>query len=140
MLLPRDAKKGRGPNRQLAGALIRQGHKLDIDFGAKDNQYYEANYWQFPEGIHCDSCSEANVTKEMLVTVCINTTQAANQAEFSREKQDNKLYQQVLWQLIKELCFGKRCDFWLERGAGFQVAMDLLVVLCLLLFMWVLVK
>uniref|UniRef100_A0A0P6J8P1 Prion-like protein doppel n=1 Tax=Heterocephalus glaber TaxID=10181 RepID=A0A0P6J8P1_HETGA len=122
------------------GAFIRQGRKLDIDFGAEGNRYYEANYWQFPDGIHYDGCSEGNVTKEMLVTGCINATQAANQAEFSPEKQDNKLYQQVLWQLIKELCSIKHCDFWLERGAGFRVAMDQPIMLCLLVFVWVLVK
>lgn len=122
------------------GSFIRQGRKLDIDFGAEGNRYYEANYWRFPDGIHYDGCSEANVTREMLVTGCINATQAANQAEFSREKQDNRLYQRVLWRLIKELCSVKHCDFWMERGAGFRGAVDQPVMLCLLVFVWGLVK
>ncbi|ELV12843.1 prion-like protein doppel [Tupaia chinensis] len=122
------------------GAFIRQGRKLDIDFGVEGNRYYEANYWQFPDGIHYDGCSEVNVTKEMFITSCINATQAANQAEFSKEKQDNKLYQRVLWRLIKELCSIKHCDFWLERGAGLRVTMHLPVMLCLLVFVWFVVK
>ncbi|XP_005380876.1 PREDICTED: prion-like protein doppel [Chinchilla lanigera] len=120
------------------GAFIRQGSKLNIDFGAEGNRYYEANYWQFPDGIHYDGCSEANVTKEMLISGCINATQVANQAEFSREKQDNKLHQQVLWRLVKELCSVKHCDSWLEKGAGFRVAVSQPVMLCLLVFIWVL--
>ncbi|KAM6144383.1 prion-like protein doppel [Erethizon dorsatum] len=121
------------------GTFIRQGRKLDIDFGAEGNRYYEANYWQFPDGIHYDGCSEANVTKEVLVTGCINATQAANQPELSRERQD-RLYQRVLWRLIKELCAVKHCDFWLEKGAGFRVAANQPVMLCLLVFTWVLMK
>ncbi|XP_004593395.1 prion-like protein doppel [Ochotona princeps] len=122
------------------GTFIRQGQKLSIDFGPEGNKYYEANYWQFPDGIHYDGCSEGNVTKEVFVAKCINATQAANQGEFSREKQ-NKLHQRVLWRLIKELCSIKHCDFWLERGAGFPVTVGQpMVVLCLLIFTWVLVK
>ncbi|KAL2763962.1 prion-like protein doppel preproprotein [Daubentonia madagascariensis] len=122
------------------GAFIKQGRKLDIDFGAEGNKYYEANYWQFPDGIHYDGCSEANVTKEMFMASCINATQAANQAEFSREKQDNKLHQRILWRLIRELCSVKHCDFWLQRGAGLRVTVDQAVMLCLLLLLWLLVK
>ncbi|XP_049725449.1 prion-like protein doppel [Elephas maximus indicus] len=122
------------------GAFIRHGRKLDIDFGAEGNRYYEANYWQFPDGIHYDGCSEANVTKEMFVTSCINTTQAANQEEFSREKQDNKVYQRILWRLIRELCSVKHCDFWLDRGGGLRVSLDQPVMLCLLVFIWFMVK
>lgn len=121
------------------GTFIRQGRKLDIDFGAEGNRYYEANYWQFPDGIHYHGCSEANVTKEKFITNCINITQAANQEELSREKHD-KLYQRVLWQLVRELCSVKRCDYWLERGAGLRVTMDQPVMLCLLLFFWSIVK
>ncbi|XP_037667865.1 prion-like protein doppel [Choloepus didactylus] len=121
------------------GAFIKQGRKLDIDFGAEGNKYYEANYWQFPDGIHYDGCSEANVTKEVFVTGCINATQAANQAEFSREKHD-KLHQRVLWRLIRELCSVKHCDFWLERGGGLRLTVDQPVVFCLLVFIWLIVK
>ncbi|KAM8920405.1 prion-like protein doppel [Lycaon pictus] len=122
------------------GAFIRQGRKLDIDLGPEGNRYYEANYWQFPDGIHYNGCSEANVTKEKFVTGCINATQVANQEELSREKQDNKLHQRVLWRLIRELCSVKRCDFWLERGAGPRVAGAQPVLLCLLAFIWFIVK
>lgn len=122
------------------GAFIRQGRKLDINFGAEGNRYYEANYWQFPDGIHYNGCSEANVTKEKFVTSCINATQAVNQEELSREKQDNNLYQRVLWQLIRELCSNKQCDFWLERGAGLRVTLDQPMMLCLLVFIWFIVK
>ncbi|XP_019500142.1 PREDICTED: prion-like protein doppel [Hipposideros armiger] len=58
------------------GTFIKQGQKLDINFGAEGNRYYEANYWQFPDGIYYNGCSEANVTKEKFVTSCINATQA----------------------------------------------------------------
>ncbi|VTJ52287.1 Hypothetical predicted protein [Marmota monax] len=122
------------------GAFIKQGRKLHIDFGAEGNKYYEANYWQFPDGIYYDGCSEANVTKEVFIAKCINATQAANQAEFSREKQDNKLHQRVLWRLIKELCSVKHCDFWLEGGAGFHLSVDQPLMLCLLVFIWLIVK
>uniref|UniRef100_A0A8C6D7Q4 Prion-like protein doppel n=1 Tax=Moschus moschiferus TaxID=68415 RepID=A0A8C6D7Q4_MOSMO len=122
------------------GSFIKQGRKLDIDFGVEGNRYYEANYWQFPDGIHYNGCSEANVTKEKFVTSCINATQVANQEELSREKQDNKLYQRVLWQLIRELCSIKHCDFWLERGAGLRVTLDQPMMLCLLGFIWFIVK
>ncbi|XP_032275846.1 prion-like protein doppel [Phoca vitulina] len=122
------------------GAFIRQGRKLDIDLGAEGNRYYEANYWQFPDGVHYDGCSEANVTKEKFVSGCINATLLANPEELSREKQDNKLYQRVLWRLIRELCSVKHCDFWLERGAGLRVGGDLPVLLCLLVFIWLIVK
>ena len=122
------------------GAFIKQGRKLDINFGVEGNRYYEANYWQFPDGIHYNGCSEANITKEKFVTSCINATQAANQEELSREKQDNKLYQRVLWQLIRELCSIKHCDFWLEKGAGLRVTLDQPVMLCLLVFIWFIVK
>ncbi|XP_008834116.1 prion-like protein doppel isoform X2 [Nannospalax galili] len=122
------------------GTFIKQGRKLDIDFGAEGNKYYEANYWQFPDGIYYNGCSEVNVTKEMLVASCINATQAANQAEFAREKQDSKLHQRVLWRLIKELCSVKRCDFWSERGAGFPVTVDQSVMVCLLGFIWFIIK
>lgn len=121
------------------GAFIKQGRKLDIDFGAEGNRYYQAHYWQFPDGIHYNGCSEANVTKEKFVTSCINATQAANQEELSRQKQ-NKLHQRILWRLIRELCSVKHCDFWLERGAGLQVSMDQSVMLCLLVFVWCMVK
>ncbi|XP_042550549.1 prion-like protein doppel [Dipodomys spectabilis] len=118
------------------GTFIKQGRKLDIDFGAEANRYYEANYWQFPDGIHYEGCSDANVTKEVFVARCINVTQAANQAEFAREKQD-KLYQRVLWRLTKELCAVKQCDFWLERGEGCPVAIvNRPAMLGLLLCMW----
>ncbi|XP_006870474.1 PREDICTED: prion-like protein doppel [Chrysochloris asiatica] len=122
------------------GAFIRHGQKLDIDFGAEGNRYYEANYWRFPDGIHYDGCSEANVTKEMFVTSCINTTQAENQAEFSREKQDNKLFQRILWRLIRELCSVKHCDSWLERDGGLRVSLDQPVMLCLLIVICFIVK
>ncbi|XP_069352240.1 prion-like protein doppel [Eulemur rufifrons] len=122
------------------GAFIRQGRKLDVDFGAEGNRYYEANYWQFPDGIHYDGCSDANVTKEVFVASCINATQAANQAEFSREKQDNKLHQRILWGLTRELCSVKHCDFWPERGAGLRATEGQLVMPCLLLLPWLLVK
>lgn len=122
------------------GTFIKQGRKLDIDFGAEGNRYYEANYWQFPDGIYYEGCSDANVTKEMLVTSCVNATQAANQAEFSREKQDSKLHQRVLWRLIKEICSAKHCDFWLERGAALRVAVDQPAMVCLLGFVWFIVK
>nr|XP_008254493.1 prion-like protein doppel [Oryctolagus cuniculus] len=122
------------------GTFIRQGRKLNIDFGPEGNKYYEANYWQFPDGVHYDGCSEGNVTKEAFVAKCVNATQAANQGEFSREKQDNKLHQRVLWRLIKELCSIKHCDFWLERGAGVQVGGEQPLVLGLLLCTWLLVK
>ncbi|XP_062966143.1 prion-like protein doppel [Cynocephalus volans] len=121
------------------GAFIRQGRKLDIDFGAEGNRYYEANYWQFPDGIHYDGCSEVNVTKDMFVSSCINATQAANQEEFSREKQD-MLYQRVLGRLVSELCAVKSCDFWLERGAGLRVTGDQPVMVCLLVSIWFMVK
>ncbi|EAX10448.1 prion like protein doppel [Homo sapiens] len=120
------------------GAFIKQGRKLDIDFGAEGNRYYEANYWQFPDGIHYNGCSEANVTKEAFVTGCINATQAANQGEF--QKPDNKLHQQVLWRLVQELCSLKHCEFWLERGAGLRVTMHQPVLLCLLALIWLMVK
>nr|XP_045012773.1 prion-like protein doppel [Jaculus jaculus] len=123
-----------------SGAFIKQGRKLDIDFGAEGNEYYEANYWQFPDGIHYDGCADANVTKEMFVASCINATQAANQAEFARKKQDNQLYQRVLWRLIQELCASKRCEFWLGRGAGLRVAVDQPVLLGLLGFVWLITK
>ncbi|XP_051001019.1 prion-like protein doppel [Acomys russatus] len=122
------------------GAFIKQGRKLNIDFGREGNRYYEANYWQFPDGIYYEGCSDVNVTKEMLVASCINATQAANQAEFSREKQDSKLHQRVLWRLIKEICSTKHCDFWLEKGAALRVAMDQTAILCLLAFIWFIVK
>ncbi|XP_013015027.1 prion-like protein doppel [Cavia porcellus] len=122
------------------GAFIKEGHKLNIDFGAEGNRYYETNYWQFPDGIHYNGCSDTNVTKEVLVTSCINATQAANQAEFSREKQDNKLHQRILWRLIKELCSAKHCDFWVNSGAGLQVAVNQPAMLCGLLIIWGLVK
>ncbi|XP_045837469.1 prion-like protein doppel [Meles meles] len=122
------------------GAFIKQGRKLDVDLGAEGNRYYEANYWQFPDGIHYNGCSEANVTREKFVSGCINATQVANQEELSREKQDNKLYQRVLWRLIRELCSIKHCDFWLERGAGLRVSVDQPVLLCLLVFIWFIVK
>ncbi|XP_004634332.1 prion-like protein doppel [Octodon degus] len=122
------------------GAFIREGRKLNIDFGAEGNRYYEANYWQFPDGIQYDGCSEANVTKEILVSGCINATQAANKAELSREKQGDKMYQQILWRLVKELCSVKHCDFWLEKGAGFRETVNQPVILCLLVFIWVLMK
>ncbi|KAM8776461.1 prion-like protein doppel [Rhynchonycteris naso] len=121
------------------GAFIKQGRKLDIDFGAEGNRYYEANYWQFPDGIHYNGCFEANVTKEKFVTSCINATQAANQEELSKEKQD-KLHQRILWRLIRELCSVKHCDFWLEKGAGLQVSVDQSTMLCLLVFIWFTVK
>ncbi|XP_075384883.1 prion-like protein doppel [Tenrec ecaudatus] len=122
------------------GAFLRRGQKLDIDFGADGNRYYEAHYWQFPDGIHYYGCSDANVTKEVLVTRCINATQAANQAELSaaREKQDGRLHQRVLWRLIRELCSAKRCDFWLE-GAGAPLDQPP-VLLCLLVLLWFTVK
>ncbi|XP_020039617.1 prion-like protein doppel [Castor canadensis] len=120
------------------GTFIKQGRKLNVDLGTEGNMYYEANYWQFPDGIHYDGCSETNVTKEMFITRCINVTQAANQAEFSREKQD-KLYQRVLWRLIKELCSVKHCDFWLERGVGIQVTVNQPVMLCLAVLIWLIV-
>ncbi|KAK2109639.1 hypothetical protein P7K49_009385 [Saguinus oedipus] len=120
------------------GTFIKQGHKLDIDFGAEGNRYYEANYWQLPDGIHYDGCSETNVTKEVFVTGCINATQAANQAEF--QKPDNKLHQRVLWRLVQELCSLKRCEFWLERGAGLRVATHQPLLLCLLAFIWLMAK
>ncbi|XP_007955403.1 prion-like protein doppel [Orycteropus afer afer] len=122
------------------GAFIRHGRKLNIDFGAEGNRYYEVNYWQFPDEIYYDGCSEANVTKEVFVTSCINTTQAANQEEFSREKHNNKLYQRILWRLIRELCSVKHCDVWLERGGGLRVSLDQPVMLCLLVFIWFIVK
>ncbi|XP_074173270.1 prion-like protein doppel [Rhinolophus sinicus] len=121
------------------GTFIKQGQKLDIDFGAEGNRYYEANYWQFPDGIYYNSCSEVNMTKEKFVTSCINVTQAVNEEELSREKAD-KLYQQILWRLISELCSIKHCDFWLERGAGLRVTMDQPLMLCLLVFIWLVVK
>ncbi|KAB1262245.1 Prion-like protein doppel [Camelus dromedarius] len=122
------------------GAFIKQGRKLDIDFGAEGNRYYEANYWQFPDGVHYDGCSGANVTREKFVASCINATQAANQEELSREKQDNRLYQRVLWRLIRELCSIKRCDLGSERGAGLRVTVDQPMMLCLLVFTWFVVK
>ncbi|XP_037354575.1 prion-like protein doppel [Talpa occidentalis] len=123
------------------GAFIRQGRKLDIDLGAEGNKYYEANYWQFPDGIHYNSCSkEANMTKEKFVTGCINATRAANQEELTREKQDNKLYQRVLWRLVRELCSVKHCDFWQEKGAGPQVTAHQSVMFCSLVLTWFLVK
>ncbi|XP_075849466.1 prion-like protein doppel [Microcebus murinus] len=121
------------------GAFIKQGRKLDVDFGEEGNRYYEANYWQFPDGIHYDGCSDANVTKEVFVASCINATVAANQAEFAREKQD-KLHERILWRLTRELCSVKRCEFWLERGAGLRVAEDRPAVLCLLLLLWLLLR
>lgn len=121
------------------GAFIKQGRKLDIDFGAEGNRYYQANYWQFPDGIHYNGCAEANVTKEKFVASCINATQAANQEELYRERQ-NRLHQRVLWRLIRELCSVKHCDFWSERGAGLRVTVDQSVVLCLLVFIWFVVK
>ncbi|KAM4842798.1 prion-like protein doppel [Thomomys bottae] len=118
------------------GTFIKQGRKLDIDFGAEGNRYYEANYWQFPDGIHYEGCSDANVTREVFVARCVNATQAANQAEFAREKQD-KLYQRVLWRLIKELCSLKHCDFWSERGQGGQgMAVNQPATLGLMLCVW----
>lgn len=122
------------------GAFIKQGRKLDIDFGDEGNRYYKAHYWQFPDGIYYDACSKANVTKEKFVTSCINATQAVNQEELSQEKQDKLLYQRILWQLIRELCSIKHCDFWLEKGAGLQVTMDESLVLCLLVFIWLIMK
>ncbi|XP_046535041.1 prion-like protein doppel [Equus quagga] len=122
------------------GAFIRQGRKLNINFGAEGNRYYEANYWQFPDEIHYNGCSEANVTKEKFVISCINATQAANQEELSQEKQDDKLYQRILWRLISELCSVKHCDFGLESGTGLRVTMDQPVLLCLLVFIWFIVK
>lgn len=121
------------------GAFIKQGQKLDIDFGPEGNRYYEANYWQFPDGIYYDGCSEANMTKEKFVTSCINTTQAENQEELFQGKQ-GKLHQRILWRLIRELCSAKHCDFWLEKGAGLRVTMDQPVMLCLLVFIWFIVK
>ncbi|XP_045689303.1 prion-like protein doppel [Phyllostomus hastatus] len=121
------------------GAFIKQGRKLDINFGPEGNRYYEANYWQFPDGIHYDGCSEANVTKEKFVTSCINITQAENQEELFQEKQ-GKLHQRILWRLVRELCSAKHCDFWLEKGAGLRVSMDQPVMLCLLVFIWFIVK
>ncbi|XP_004697910.1 prion-like protein doppel [Echinops telfairi] len=109
------------------GAFVRHGQKLDVDLGADGNRYYEAHYWQFPDGIHYDGCSDANVTREMLVTRCINATQAANQAEFSappRDQQDSRLHQRVLWRLIRELCSAKRCDFWLEGAGASRAGLD----------------
>ncbi|XP_008067111.1 prion-like protein doppel [Carlito syrichta] len=103
------------------GAFIRRGRKLDIDFGAEGNKYYEANYWQFPDGIHYDGCSKANVTKELLVAGCINATHAANAAERPREARDDPLHQRVLGRLVRELCSAKHCDFWPERGAGLRL-------------------
>ncbi|XP_021507161.1 prion-like protein doppel [Meriones unguiculatus] len=122
------------------GTFIKQGRKLNIDLGVEGNRYYEANYWQFPDGIYYEGCSDANVTKEMLVASCINATQAANQAEFSLEKLESKLHQRVLWRLIKEICATKRCEFWLERGAALRVAVDQPAVVCLLGFIWFIVK
>lgn len=122
------------------GAFIRQGRKLNINFGAEGNRYYEANYWQFPDEIHYNGCSEANVTKEKFVISCINATQEANQEELSQEKQDDKLYQRILWRLISELCSVKHCDFGLESGTGLRVTMDQPVLLCLLVFIWFIVK
>ncbi|XP_060042833.1 prion-like protein doppel [Erinaceus europaeus] len=121
------------------GAFIRQGTKLDIDLGAEANRYYEANYWQFPDGIHYNGCSEVNVTKAKFIASCINATHSANQEELSREKHD-KLYQRVLWRLVRELCSLKRCDFWSERGAGLQVTVDQLMMFCLLAFTWFIMK
>ncbi|KAM5245843.1 prion-like protein doppel [Ctenodactylus gundi] len=120
------------------GSFIRQGHKLDIDFGAEGNRYYEAYYWQLPDDVYYEGCSEANVTREALVASCINATQAENQAEFSQERQDKELHQRVLWQLIKELCSLKHCEFWQERGIGFRVAVDQSVTLGLLGLIWLL--
>ena len=71
---------------------------------------------------------------------CINATQAANQAEFAREKQESRLYQRVLWRLIKEICSTKRCEYWLERGAALRVAVDQPAMVCLLGFIWFIVK
>lgn len=123
------------------GAFLKHGRKLDIDFGAEGNRYYEANYWQFPDEIHYNGCSGANVTKEQFVTSCINATQAANQEELlAQEKQNNRLHQRILWRLIRELCAVKQCEFWLERGAGHRVPLDQPVMLCLLVFQWVVVK
>ncbi|XP_076972513.1 prion-like protein doppel [Tamandua tetradactyla] len=121
------------------GTFIKQGRKLDIDFGAEGNRYYEANYWQLPDGIHYDGCSQANVTKEVFVASCVNATQAANPAELSRDKQ-GKLHQRVLWQLIREICSLKHCDLWLERGGGLRPTGGQPVVFCLLVFIWLVVK
>lgn len=99
------------------GAFIREGRKLDIDLAGEDKQYYEDNYWQFPDGIYYNGCLDANVTKKMLIGGCINATKAANQEELSFEKQD-KLHQRVLWRLVRELCARKHCDFWVERDTG----------------------
>ncbi|XP_006894285.1 PREDICTED: prion-like protein doppel [Elephantulus edwardii] len=119
------------------GAFIKHGQKLDIDFGTEGNRYYEANYWQLPDGIHYEGCSEANVTREAFIAGCINATQAANQEELAR---DGRLHQRVLWRLIRELCALKRCDFWQERGAGLQLGLDQPVMLCLLACVWLLLK
>lgn len=123
------------------GAFIRQGRKLDLNLRGEDKQYYEANYWQFPDGIHYNGCSDVNVTKEKLISGCINATKAANPEEMTSEKWD-KLYQRVLWRLVRELCAVKHCDFWVERGAssGCRVAVGAPVPLGLLLLVWVIVK
>ncbi|XP_059561604.1 prion-like protein doppel [Myotis daubentonii] len=122
------------------GAFIKHGRKLDIDFGAEANRYYEANYWQFPDEIHYNGCSEANVTREKFVGGCINATQAANQEELSQERPDNRLHRRILWRLVRELCSVKHCDFWLENGAGLWVAVDRPVMPCLLVAIWFIVK
>lgn len=122
------------------GAFIKHGRKLDIDFGAEANRYYEANYWQFPDEIHYNGCSEANVTKEKFVSGCINATQAANQEELSQERPDNRLHRRILWRLVRELCSVKHCDFWLENGAGLWVTVDQPAMLCLLVSIWFMVK
>ncbi|XP_016067424.1 PREDICTED: prion-like protein doppel, partial [Miniopterus natalensis] len=126
--------------RARPGAFIKQGRKLNIDFGAEANRYYEANYWQFPDDILYDGCSEANVTKERFVSSCINATQAANREELSQEKPDNRLYQRIVWRLIRELCSVKHCDFWSESGAGLRATADQSVALCLLACVWFAVK
>ncbi|KAM6163499.1 prion-like protein doppel [Rhynchocyon petersi] len=121
----------------LPGAFIRSGQKLDIDFGAEGNRYYEANYWQLPNDIQYDGCTEANVTREAFIAGCINTTQAANQQELAGE---SMLRQRVLWRLVRELCALKRCDFWQERGGGPRVGLDQPVILFLLVCIWLIVK
>ncbi|XP_004611043.1 prion-like protein doppel [Sorex araneus] len=122
------------------GAFIRQGRKLNLNLGGEDKRYYDANYWQFPDGIHYNGCSSANVTREKFISGCINATRAANQEELSREK--DRLYQRVLWRLVRELCAVKHCDFWAERGAsrGRPLAAEPCVPLGLGLLLWLLGK
>ncbi|XP_071067622.1 prion-like protein doppel [Dasypus novemcinctus] len=124
---------------QRPGAFVRQGRRLDIDFGAEGNRYYEANYWQLPDGILYDGCAEANVTKEALVAGCVNATQLANQAELAHEGQDT-LHRRVLGRLIRELCALKRCKFWPDRAAGPRLVGGAPVFGGLLLLIWLLVR